>query len=184
MKHILNSVIVVIAIVFTSCSTPKFYKEIQSTYPQEERDDIKLNISFKPHKLILKELQQKFDNTNHIIFHYSPSSDWTSVVFSGFIYDVDNNLYYFVSNNDTLPKNIEVENVKYFEEFDYYMFVINNYRNGKIGYLQELGKLSNHSGYRTKEVIYDIDLTKKKYKRYVFDDFLFMNGKPNIDVQQ
>src|SRR5690606_24560174 len=105
-----------------------------------------------------------------------------SVLFRGFIYDVDNNLYYFVSNSDSLPKNIEVEDVKYFEEYDYYMFVINNYRNGKIEYLQELGKLSNDSGYRTKEVIYDIDLMNKKYKRYVFDDFLFMNGKPNIDV--
>jgi len=66
---------------------------------------------------------------------------------------------------------------------NYYKFIIDNYREGNIEYLKKLGELSNHSGYRTGEVIYEIDLNSGSKKREVFKDILFLNGKPILEVE-
>ncbi|MCF6167976.1 hypothetical protein [Lutibacter sp.] len=164
------------------CATPKFYQEILSTYPKGKKDDFILKSSISPHKIVFKSLKDELKNSSHIIYHFSPNAEWYSKEFSGVIYDVDNNRYYYFENSNKHPRKITVSEEYPYPEDNYYKFVIDNFRNGKIDYLKKLGEISGHSGYRTNEVIYDINLKKNSYNRYTFEDFLFMNGKPTKDI--
>ena len=165
----------VVMLTFSNCKAPKFYEEI-SKFEQEA------GLNFNPYQLVLKEINKKHETSNHIIFQYSPKPEWNSKEFSGVIYDVDQNNYYYFKNTEKKPKKIIVKESYPFPEDNYYKFVIDNYLNGKIEYLQKLGEASQLSGITTTNVIYDIDLSLEKVKRFTYKDFLFMDGKPTKEL--
>lgn len=172
------------------CSTPKFYNEIKSTYESYDtlvsiygKDAVRKS-SFDPHKLVMKKLSSYIQNSNHIIYHYSRTTrKWKGNEFSGVVFDVENNKYYYVTNSENRPRKIQMDTVYKYPDDNYYKFNIDNYRQGKIDYLKKLGEISNHSGYRTSEVIYDINLKSDTMQRHTFEDFLFLDGKPVFDAQ-
>lgn len=166
------------------CSTPKFYNEIISTYPEGKQDDYVMKSSIKPHKLVLRKLEKSLKNSNHIIYHYVPEATWYSKEFSGIVFDVENNKYYYFTNSRNRPRKVQVDTVYKYSNDNYYKFIIENYCQGKIDYLKKLGKISNHSGYRTSVVIYDINLKSDTIQRYTFRDFLFLDGKPLIEIEE
>lgn len=180
-KHILF-LILTTALICCSCAPPKFYNEIESTYQKEVNRSFLLNSSMKPHKIIFKTLKKELIDSNHIIYFYSPDSNWDSKVFSGAVYDVDNNMYYYFNNSESRPLELTISHTHSYSGDNYYNFVIDNFRNGKIGYLKKLGQISNHSGIRTEQAIFDVNLREGKSSNYTFRDFLFMNGKPTNDV--
>jgi len=182
MRTKISLINLLLILVCLGCTTPKFYTEITSTYPKEKKDDYLLKSSIKPHKIVFRTLEDKLKNSKHIIYHYAPNAEWDSKEFSGVVYDVDNNKYYYFENSKKHPSKLIVSDVYQYPNDNYYKFVIDNFRNGKIEYLKKLGEISGHSGVRTEEVIYDINLNEKKSNRYVFQDFLFMNGKPTKDI--
>lgn len=164
------------------CVIPKFHPEIVSTYPEGKKDDYIMKSSISPHKIVFRTLKSRLKNSEHIIYYYSPDAEWYSKEFSGVVYDVNNYKYYYFENSEKQPRKLIVSESFPYPDDNYYKFVIDNYRNGKIDYLKKLGEASNHSGYRTSEVLYDINLNTGKSNRYVFKDFLFMNGKPTKNV--
>lgn len=166
------------------CTAPKFYTELISTYPSGKKDDYVMNSSISPHKLVLNALKDKLQNTAHIIYHYAPNPEWDSKEFSGVVYDVENDKYYYFENSKEHPRKLSVSENYQHPDDNYYKFVIDNFRKGKIDYLKKLGEISNLSGYTAHEAIYDIDLKNGTNKRYTFGDFLFMNGKPTKDVNK
>ena len=174
-KRILISSILLLA--FVSCSSPKFFKEINSTYNTEEGSK---RSSFDPHKLVLNKLEKELKNTDHIIYYFSPSNDWNSNVFSGALFDMDSKLYFYFENTKNNPRKVKISRVFGFPNDNYYKFVIDKYMEGEIEYLKKLGK-SNISGVRTTQTIYDIDLIGSKVKKETFKNFLFLNGKPIND---
>ena len=159
------------------CSTPKFYSEIASTYPGGLKKS-----KFGPERMILNHLQSELLLTERIIMHYSPFPEWDSSLFSGVVYIPEIQKYYYYRNSEENPRDLIVTTFYSSPKDNYYKFIVENYLEGRTEYLQKLGEISNHSGIRTSEVIYDIDLTTGKYLRYVFRDFLFMNGSPTKDV--
>lgn len=165
------------------CTTSKFYAELISTYPTGKQDDYLMNSSISPHKLVLNKLKDELRNTQHIIYHYSPYPEWNSKKFSGVIYDVEMDKYYYFENSEEHPKKLSVSEKYQYPDDNYYKFVIDNFRKGKIDYLKKLGETSNLSGYTAHDAIYDIDLKKGISNRYTFGDFLFMNGKPTNDIK-
>ena len=165
-----------------SCSPPKFYNEIESTYEKEINRNLFMNSAINPHKIIFKTLKKELKDSKHIIYLYSPSSNWDSKVFSGAVYDIDNNMYYYFNNSESRPLKLTVSQTHSYSDDNYCRFVIDNFINGNIGYLKKLGQISNHSGIRTEQVIFDVNLSEGKSSKYTFSDFLFMNGKPTKDV--
>ncbi|PVW13108.1 hypothetical protein [Marixanthomonas spongiae] len=120
-------------ILFVSCSTSKFYSEVSSlndSYRNElvekyGKDAVKRN-SFDPHKLVLKTLKERIQNTDHIIYHYSPLPKWKSKEFAGVVYDVDNSKYYYLENSEERPRKIVVDTVYDYPNDNYYKFIIDN----------------------------------------------------------
>jgi len=172
------------------CSTPKFYKEIKSTYESYDTliskygKEAVSKRSFDPHKLVMKKLSGYLQHSNHIIYHYSRTTrKWKGNEFSGVVFDIENNKYYYVTNSEKQPRKIQVDTAYKYPEDNYYKFIIENYRQGKIEYLKKLGETSNISGYRTNEVIYDIDLKSETIQKHMFRDFLFMEGKPILGIE-
>lgn len=176
----------VICFILSSCSSPKFFTEIKSTYKSKE-DLVKeygvesvSKSKFDPHKLILSKLSEKLKKTNHIIYYYSPENTWNSDKFYGAIFDVQNNKYIYFENKENRPRKLIITDTFEYPDDNYYKFVIEKFREGKIEYLKKLGN-NNISGVRTIEIIYDINLTSEKTKKITFQNFLFMNGKPTSD---
>lgn len=178
-RILLSAVIILICF---GCKAPKFYTELVSTYPSGKQDDYIMNSSISPHKLVLNALKEELQNTKHIIYHYAPDSEWNSEKFSGVVYDVENDKYYYFENSKEHPRKLSVSEKYQYPDDNYYKFIIDNFRDGKIDYLKKLGETSNLSGYTAHEAIYDIDLKNGTNKRYTFGDFLFMNGKPTKDI--
>jgi len=173
-----------ITLICFGCTTPKFYAELTSTYPKGKQDDDVMNAPISPHKLVLNALRDELQNTEHIIYHYSPYPEWDSKEFSGAVYDVEKDKYYYFENSKEHPKKLSVSENYQYPNDNYYKFVIDNFRKGRIDYLKKLGETSNLSGYTAHDAIYDIDLKNGTSKRYTFGDFLFMNGKPTKDVEE
>ncbi len=173
------------------CSTPKFYNEIKSTYESYDTlvskygKEAVSESSFDPHKLVMKKLSSYIQNSNHIIYYYSRSTrKWKGKEFSGVVFDVENNKYYYVTNSEKRrPRKIQIDTVYEYPDANYYKFIIDNYRQGKIEYLKKLGEISGHSGIRSWELIYDIDLNSNTVQKHTFEDILFMDGKPMMDVE-
>jgi len=184
------TILIILVISIISCGTPKFYNEIKSTYESYDflvskygKEAVNKS-SYDPHKLVLNKLSSYLHNSNHIIYHYSrTTTKWKGKEFSGVVYDVDNNKYYYVYNNEITPRKIKVDFVYMNQDDNYYKFIIQNYLKGKIDYLKKLGEFSNHSGYRISEVIYDINLKYDTIQKHVFSDFFFMDGKPTLDIE-
>lgn len=184
-------ILLFISLFFIGCSTPRFYPEIASTYENYDTlvskhgKEAVSKSSFDSHKLVMRKLSSYLKNSDHIIYHYSRTTrKWRGKEFSGVVYDVDNKKYYYFKNSEEHPRKLSVtENYPYPND-NYYKFVIDNFRKGRIDYLKKLGEASNLSGIRTTKVIYDINLRKGTNKRYNFRDFLFMNGKPTRDVEE
>src|SRR5690606_9910787 len=97
-------ILLLFVISLISCGTPKFYNEIISTYPEGKQDDYIMKSSIKPHKLVLRKLEKSLKNSNHIIYHYAPDATWYSKEFSGVVFDVENNKYYYVTNSEKRPR--------------------------------------------------------------------------------
>lgn len=180
-RTLLSALIVLICF---GCATSKFYPEVISAYSLARQVDSVPKLTLTTHKIILRKLKEELKNVDHIIYLYSPYPEWNSKKFSGVVYDVDNKRYYYFKNSKEHPRKLSVtENYPYPND-NYYKFAIDNFRKGRIDYLKKLGKASNLSGIRTTTVIYDINLKKGTNKRYTFQDFLFMNGKPTTDVEE
>ena len=182
MKKYLPFLILTATLICARCAPPKFYNEIESSYQKEVNRSFLGNSPIKPHKIIFKTLKKELINTKHIIYCYSPDPSWDSKVFSGAVYDVDNKTYYYFKNSESRPLELTVSQTHYYSDDNYYSFVIDNFINGKIGYLKNLGQISNHSGIRTEQAIFEVNLREGKSSKDTFSDFLFMNGKPTKDV--
>lgn len=182
-------ILIVFAFSVISCKTPKFYDEIKSTYDSYDvlvvkygKESVRRS-TYDAHKLVMKKLSPYLQNSDHIIYHFSPASKWKGREFSGAVYDVDNKKYYYVNNHSGSSEIVHVDTVYKYPEENYYKFIIDNYREGKIEYLKELGEKSNHSGIRTWEVIYDVDLRSGVEQKHTFRDFLFIDNKPLQDIE-
>ena len=165
----------ILTLTLSSCKAPKFYEQV-SKFENEA------GVNFNPYKLVLNEFEKMHGTSDHIIFQYSPKPDWNSKEFSGVIYDVDQDEYYYFENTEKNPRMIILKSEYPFPQDNYYKFVIDNYMKGKIDYLQRLGETAQLSGITTTNVIYDIDLNSDKVERFTFKDFLFMNGKPTTEL--
>lgn len=167
-------------IICFGCTNPRFYSEVLTAYNKEVNGAAIL--SNDQHKLVFKSLDDELKNVEHIIYHYSPYPEWNSKQFSGAIYDLSNDKYYYFENSKKHPRKLAISEKYPYPKDNYHKFIIDNFRNGKIDFLKKLGEISGHSGIRTREVIYDINLKEKSHDRYTFEDFLFMNGKPTKNV--
>ncbi|MCH4824590.1 hypothetical protein ML462_15560 [Gramella lutea] len=168
-------ILFILILTFSNCKSPKFYNEL-SKFESET------GLNFKSYKLVLKELDRKYQTSDHIIFQYSLIPEWNSNEFSGVIYDVDLNEYYYFENTKKKPRRIIIKEEYPFPEDNYYEFVIENYMNRKVDYLQKLGESSNLSGITSTNVIYDINLNTGNIDRFTYKDFLFMEGEPKVDT--
>lgn len=184
-------ILIFIVIFFTGCSTPKFYSEIKSTYESyqtlvsEYGKEAVSKSSFDPHKLVMKKLSSYLQDSNHIIYHYAISTKkWQGNEFSGVVFDIENNKYYYVTNSEKRPRKIQMDTIYKHPDNNYYKFIIDNYRQGKIEYLKKLGEASRHSGIGTWEVIYDIDLSTNSVQKHTFRDILFLDNKPLIELEK
>ena len=176
--------IILIILICWSCATPKFSDAIKSTYLNEINPVFPLKSQGNPHSKVFKTFRNELKNSKHIVYLYAPNNDWNNKDFSGAIYDVENSkYYYFQSNLSNSLKMTVIQNYS-FPDDNYYRFVIDNFINGKKSYLEELGQISNHSGVRTKQIIFDLNLRTGKSVKFIFKDFLFMNGKPTKDIDK
>lgn len=99
--------LVFVVSLLASCGTPKFYDEIKSTYENYDalvakygKESVTKN-TFDPHKLVMKKLNNHLQKANHIIYHFSPTTrKWKGKEFSGVVFDVENNKYYYVTNSE------------------------------------------------------------------------------------
>ena len=168
-KYILIS----ICFIFLGCSTPKFYSELKSTYKDKKIDT-------REDKEVLKKLKAELNNSSHIIYVYMPGYTATSDMTRGFIYDVDNAQYYNIIFNG--GKDIDISETEYQKE-TYEIFVIEKYLIGEYEYLKKLNEKYFTSKGKTTNTIYDINLKTNEYKRFVFYNFPFDNGKPSDGME-
>lgn len=183
-------ILFLISVFFIGCSTPRFYPEIASTYENfdtlvsKHGKEAVSKSSFDPHKLVMRRLSSYLKNSDHIIYHYSRTTrKWRGKEFSGVVFDALNNNYFYVGNSENRPRRIQVDTVYKYPDDNYHKFIIDNYREGKMEYLQKLGEAAGHSGIRSCELIFDINLKTNTIQKHMFRDFLFMEGKPVLDVE-
>lgn len=165
-----------------SCGSPKFYNEIKSLYKEEnndERDNIDSNTLFiyntkdtNIDKLFLKSVEDDIKHTNHIIYFYVPDNSIPIQKYYGVIYDVDHTLYYILAYEKS-NKNVVLKTISDSLNDEYYKFVFENYLNNNCHYLKELGELSDHSGVRTYQAIYEVNKKDNKINKCVFRDIFF-----------
>ena len=168
-KYILIS----ICLLFLGCTTPKFYSELKSTYNGKKTDT-------REDKEVLKKLKTELNNSSHIIYVYMPDYTAASDMNRGFIYDVDNAQYYNIIFNE--GKNIDISKTEY-PKGTYEIFIIEKYLIGEYDYLKKLNEKYFTSKGKTTNTIYDINLKTNEYKRFVFYNFPFEDGKPSDGMQ-
>ncbi|MCU0350816.1 MAG: hypothetical protein MUF43_08305 [Flavobacterium sp.] len=167
-------------IVLYSCSTPKFYNEVNEMqtsikYETEKNTDNAIRVKIKSNdvnRLVFKRLEKELVNTNHIIYFNIPSSSITDKKYWFVVYDVDNQIYYELESDDNKKKRIQLLNTSDTLTDSFYRFVFDSYLDDKCDMLKEKGK-SFMSGVRTYEAIYEVNLESKVNRNCYFRDFYF-----------
>jgi hypothetical protein len=182
-----NTLIIIFYIFLSSCSTPKFYKEINAL-----QNEIKKEIELKNNhtksikargddynKLVLRKLRKELKNTNHIVYYsYSDSDSFSFTIKKKWfiIYDFDNDIYYSLENLEGKLKKIEVIDVSNVLKDDFDQFIFDNYLKGNCDLLIEKGNVSM-SGVRSYEAVYDIDLKNGLFKKCYFRNFMLIRDE-------
>ena len=167
-------------IVFYSCSTPKFYNEVNEMqtsikHETEKNTDNAIRVKIKSNdvnRLVFKRLEKELVNTNHIIYFNIPSASITDKKYWFVVYDVDNQIYYELESDDSKKKRIQLLNTSDTLTGSFYRFVFDSYLDDKCDMLKEKGK-SSMSGVRTYEAIYEVNLESKVNRNCYFRNFYF-----------
>jgi hypothetical protein len=181
-NKIINGISMLWLIFIFSCSTPKFYKEVDIMQSLIQNDINKSNTSIQTievksddmNKLVFEELKVKLKETNHILYYSSPDNSLSSKKFWFVVYDIDNGIYYNLENNNTNSKKIHIIEETTFLQDKYTSFIFDNYLKNRCDTLKAKGDVSL-SGIRTYEVIYEVDLKKAESKNCYFKNFVIMN---------
>lgn len=94
--------------------------------------------SFDPTKYNFKLIDDKLENSKHVIYLFTWNNHMPTVGtndFRAIVFDINNDKKYFFYNSQSNYKkiNIEYSSSEYFEEP---IFILNNYNSGKIEYLK------------------------------------------------
>lgn len=188
MKDKIINILSIIWLVFIfSCTTPKFYKEVDIMQSQIQNDINKNNSSIQTievksydmNKLVFDKLKVKLKETNHIIYYSSPDNSLSSKKFWFVVYDIDNGIYYNMENNSANSKVIDIIEETTSLQDRYTSFIFDNYLKNRCDTLKAKGDV-NLSGMRTYEVIYEVDLKKAESKNCYFKNFVIMDNGGNV----
>jgi hypothetical protein len=156
-----------------SCSTPKFYKEIKSTYNTTVNKE-KVIYSKDIHRDVLKLLTKALENTNHIIYFQEgiPTDNIKKPDYNIMIWDLDHQKYYTVVYRES-GKQILFNEVPNTSQNQYFEFVRDYFLNNECDSLKNMGLESNHSGIRISHTIYEINLKENNINECSFWDIHF-----------
>ena len=176
----LSLLYILYTILLYSCSTPKFYSEINQMQNDiknetEKNKDSAISLKIKSNdvnRLVFKRLEKELVNTNHIIYFNIPSSSIMDEKHWFVVYDVDNQKYYELESSDNNKKRIQLLNSSETLINSYYRFIFDSYLDDKCEMLKQKGNNSK-SGVSTYEAIYEINLKSKVSRSCYFRDFYF-----------
>lgn len=180
-KRKVNLYSFLLLLILFSCSSPKFYNEINYMEKSVKNEitknkDKSINMSIKNYdinKLVLKKLKNELSKTNHIIFFYSPETSFTSRKTTVIIYDVENEIYYSVENSNEKPKQVKIVDISHNLKDSYYNYIFNNYLDNNCEILKKKSDVKI-SGVGVYEAVYEINLEHNENKMCVFKNFPFM----------
>lgn len=166
-NHLILFLIVILFI--SGCNSPKFYTEINSLYFKE-------NLTKKPlkkdiNKEILKKINKKLTITNHIIYYYQPDYSLSNNNIKCIIYDVENNIYFYVKGLNI--DNIIIDTIPNLPFSNYQQENINLYINGKTEKILNKGENCDYSGVNIYDVIYEINLVEKQKSKFYFKNYFY-----------
>ncbi len=155
-----------------SCSSPKFYKEIKSTYKTANND--RAIYSKDINKDILKLLEKELENTNHIIYFQEgiPTDNIKKTDYNIVVWDLNNQKYYTLAYKKS-EDQILLKEVSKTLNNEYFDFVRDYYLKNECDSLTKMGLASNHSGIRILHNIYEVNLKDKIVKECSFWDIHF-----------
>lgn len=172
---------------FTACTAPKFYKEIKEIDKEQinrSKEDRRIWEIKKDHididKYFLRFLKEELKDTNHIYYWCLPMMDNAGFDrIDACIYDVDNNKYYYLTNNDYFSKKINIQDVSEEMVLLYYKIIYEHFTNGNCEKLKALGELgTDASTLLGTQAIYEIDLKNNFIKKCSFLEILDQNYYP------
>lgn len=170
-------VIIAVALLFTGCSSKKFYGSIKEINPEIVDADT-YNEALQQSKYTLRKLNTELVNTKHIVLLYIPPAAVSEDrPYSSILYDSDNEKYYYLKGykNDT---TIASDTINTSIECDYYKFIFDNYKERNLTTLKESGIFSElEKNIHTKEVIFDINLKNDKSYIFTYITLLCKEGK-------
>lgn len=158
-----------IILISSGCNSPKFYTEINSLYSKENltkklpKKDI--------NKEVLKKINKKLTITNHIIYYYQPDYSLSNNNIKCIIYDVENNIYFYVKGLNI--DNIIIDTIPNSPFSNYQEENVNLYINEETEEILNKGENCDYSGVNIYDVIYEINLVKKQKSKFYFKNYFY-----------
>ena len=166
------TILALLGIMCLSCTTPKFYTELQTT----DGRNLNININRDMYGITLKAFEKELKDSNHIIYIHLPGYTGLTYDVVEFVYDVENSKYYKLvfSENGKIKKMYK----NTYSKDSFEVFLLENYLNGNKEYITELSEELASSAKTYENNIYDINLKTGQYTKFRFSSFPFEDGKP------
>ena len=162
----MKKITILIILFFFGCKSIDFHKQICKVSS--------INLNDKYHRNIFSKLKESLKDSEKIIYYYQPNFTFDNNDFSGIVYDLKYNKFYFINfKNDNLLMSETPNN-------SYSKYQKNNillYLGDGQDKLISISDSCQYSGPKIFDYLYEINLIDKNQNK----EFVFKNFYPCID---